>query len=183
MSQPYQPGNWNDPSWPSQQPFGSPDPAGSISGQPSSPGGYPAGVGSPPAEIPGLPPGYPAASHPGGGYPATGYPPPGYPTGYPYPVAPPVPMNGRAIAALVLGVIGILGLCAYLAPGTIGIVGALLGHSAKRQIRAAAAQGRPEQGDGLALAGIITGWIAFGIGLVGSIAIGIAIAVSISQGS
>ncbi|MFY1696136.1 MULTISPECIES: DUF4190 domain-containing protein [unclassified Solwaraspora] len=163
MSQPQQPGNWSDPSWQGQQqPYGSYDPAGQVSGQPAAPG-YPA---------------YPdqQAYAPGAGY-AT----PGYPAGYPYPVAVANPVNGRAIAALVLGILGILGLCGYFVPGLIGIVGALLGHSARRQIRTAAEQGRPEQGDGMAVAGMITGWISFGISLLASIVIAIAVIASISQ--
>lgn len=159
MSQPQQPGNWSDPSWPSHQ----------------SPAGYPATDQQPT--------GYGVPGQPPAGYPATGYPPAGYAApGYLYPPPAPMPMNGRAIAALVLGVLGILGLCGYLVPGLIGIVGALLGHSARRQIRTAAEQGRPEQGDGMALAGMITGWIAFGLGLAGAVLVTVAIAASISQG-
>ena len=178
MSQPQQPGNWSDPSWPSQQqqPYGHPDPAGPVSGQPGVQGGYPAFTD------PGhQPPDYYQQS----GYPPAGYPPQGYPVpaygGYPYPVAAPIPVNGRAIAALVLGILGVLGLCGYFVPGLVGIVGALLGHSARRQIRAAAAQGQPQQGDGMAVAGMITGWIAFGISLLASLAIAAALIININQ--
>ncbi|MDG4768125.1 DUF4190 domain-containing protein [Solwaraspora sp. WMMD406] len=179
MSNPPPPGNWSDPSWPGQPASGQPDPAGPVSGQPGYGYGYPdpgySQSGAPEA-YPGYPPAYP-------GQPGPGYPPPypGHPGGYGYPMPPPMPMNGRAIAAMVMGIIGILALCGYLAPGLIGIVGALLGHSARRQIRDRAAQGRPEQGEGLALAGMITGWIAFGIGLAGTVVIAIAIAISVSQ--
>jgi hypothetical protein len=51
-----------------------------------------------------------------------------------------------AIAALVCAVIG------------LGPIGAILGHVARKQIRETG-----EQGDGMALAGIIVGWITTGI--------------------
>lgn len=176
MSQPQQPGNWGDPSWPSQQqqPYGYPDPAGQVSGQPVSQGGYPAFTDH----------SYQQAGYPPAGYPPPGYPAPGYgaPGGYPYPVATAMPTNGRAIAALVVGILGILGLCGYFVPGVLGIVGALLGHSARRQIRDSAAQGQPQQGEGMATAGIITGWISFGIALLAGIGIAIGVIVSIAQG-
>jgi Domain of unknown function (DUF4190) len=87
---------------------------------------------------------YPAASY---GAPAS---PPGYGyTAYPYPA--PAPTNGLAIAALVCALAG-------LAVGISAPVGAILGHIARRQIRE-----RGEQGDGMALAGIIVGWILTGL--------------------
>jgi len=132
-----QPGNWSDPSWPSQ-----------TSGyDPKSP--YD-----------------PAVS--GAGYPASGY--PGYPAGTPvpgygYPVAAP-PTSGLAIASMVVSILGALGLCGYGLGGYIGIVGAIMGHVARRQIRE-----RGEQGDGMALAGVIVGWIAFGIAVIATVLI------------
>jgi len=69
-------------------------------------------------------------------------PPPGYP---PYPAYGPPPTNPMAIAALV---------CAI----TIAPVGLGLGIAARKQIRRTG-----EQGDGLALAGIIIGGIVTGI--------------------
>ena len=68
---------------------------------------------------------------------------------YPYPVAPPT--NGLAIASLVCSIAGVA--TCVSAP-----VGAVLGHVARRQIRE-----RGEAGDGLALAGIIVGWILTGL--------------------
>jgi hypothetical protein len=47
---------------------------------------------------------------------------------------------------------------AGLAVGISAPVGAILGHIARKQIRE-----RGEQGDGMALAGIIVGWILTGI--------------------
>jgi hypothetical protein len=80
--------------------------------------------------------------------PQAGYqPPPQMPYPYGYQLAPPT--NGLAIASLVTSV-AMLAFCFPLA-----VVGAILGHVARRQIRE-----RGEGGDGLALAGIIIGWIA-----------------------
>jgi hypothetical protein len=74
--------------------------------------------------------------------PGYGYPPSGY--GPPYYYGPP-PTNPMAIAALVL---------AFVIPPA----GIVMGVSARRQIRRSG-----EQGDGLALAGIILGSIATGL--------------------
>jgi hypothetical protein len=83
-------------------------------------------------------------------------PPPGYPPYPGYVYAPARPTNGMAIASMVVSI------AAFLACGGIlGIVGALLGHTARKQIRE-----RGEEGDGMALAGIIVGWIGFGVGLI-----------------
>ncbi|THV28480.1 DUF4190 domain-containing protein [Glycomyces paridis] len=70
------------------------------------------------------------------------YPPYGYGYGY----APARPTNGMAIAALVLGVVGVC--------NPISILGLVFGMIAKRQI-----QERGEQGEGMATAGIVLGWI------------------------
>jgi hypothetical protein len=91
-------------------------------------------------------------------------PPAGYPPGYllpgygPYPVMVPTyrPTNGLAIAALVCSLVGIV---TCFPP--ISLVGAIFGHVARGQIRS-----RGESGDGLALSGIIIGWIVFGLGLL-----------------
>jgi hypothetical protein len=66
------------------------------------------------------------------------------------------PTNGMAIAALVASSALVLS-CMPLA-----IIGAILGHIARRQIRE-----RGESGDGLALAGIIIGWIGFALPVFG----------------
>lgn len=91
-------------------------------------------------------PGYQDPAYAVSGQPAPAY--PGY--GYPQPVASP-PTNGLAIAALVCALAGIA--TCISAP-----VGAILGHVARRQIRE-----RGEAGDGMALAGIIVGWIITGL--------------------
>jgi hypothetical protein len=123
-----------------QQPGNWSDPSWpSQPGQPPQPGYDPKSpYGDPAAPTSGpqaSPPGYPA-----GGY-AAGYP------GYGYPVAAAPPTNGLAIAALVCSIAGVA--TCITAP-----VGAILGHVARRQIRE-----RGESGDGMALAGIIVGWI------------------------
>lgn len=98
----------------------------------------PYGQGTPPP--PGAQPQYPTS--PGQ------YPPPG--SGY---GAPPAggTTNTMAIVSLVLSLAG-------LAVWISAPVGAVLGHIARRQIRE-----RGEQGDGMALAGIIVGWILTGL--------------------
>jgi hypothetical protein len=141
---------------------GSPDPAGPPA--PSGPSGPPGSgdwpdpyaptqdYSAPTAAIPpaSFPAAYPLAAYgpPPPAPPGYGYPPPAYP----YPAAPPT--NGLAIASLVCSLAG-LAIC-LSAP-----VGAILGHIARRQIRE-----RGEQGDGMALAGIIVGWVLTGLTLV-----------------
>ncbi|HKS98479.1 MAG TPA: DUF4190 domain-containing protein [Rugosimonospora sp.] len=143
MSYPQQPGGWSDPtSGPTYV-----DPSTGQPAYPTSPGAYPG------------PGGYPGQ----GGYPP-GYVPPqpgyaGYP-GYAAPVmTPPQSTNGMAIASLVLSLVG-LTTC-----GVTSLIGAILGHVARRQIRE-----RGEGGDGMALAGIISGWIIFALALLGGTA-------------
>jgi hypothetical protein len=93
-------------------------------------------------------------------------PPPPPPTGSPYAPygAPPSPYgsfqppqqtNGLAIASLIVS-IGSLVFCC----GIPAVVGAILGHVARKQIRE-----QDQAGEGLALGGIIVGWIAFGLGM------------------
>jgi hypothetical protein len=94
-------------------------------------------------------PGYPASATPAS---------PGYGYGYGG-YAQPVPVrqtNGLAIAAMVVALAGIL-MC-----GIPSIVGAIMGHVARRQIRE-----RGEDGDGMALTGVIVGWIVFGLSAIG----------------
>ena len=72
---------------------------------------------------------------------------------YAYPMRP--PYNGLAIASLAVSC-GAIALC-----GLLSIVGAILGHMARKQIRETG-----EQGDGLALAGIIVGYAVSGLFLL-----------------
>jgi hypothetical protein len=86
-----------------------------------------------------------------------GTPPPGYPAyGY-YPAPYPLPRNEpMAVASLVLAVTG-LATC-----GLTAVIGAIFGHIARKRIRAHAPH---LEGDGLAQAGIIIGWIIGAIGI------------------
>jgi len=88
---------------------------------------------------------------------------PGYPA---YPYAQPRPTEGLAVASLVVSCAGVLGLCVWGLGGLLGIVGAILGHVARRRIRASGAAG-----SGLALAGIIVGWIMTGVAVLGALAL------------
>ncbi len=123
---------------PQQQPGSWSDPSWPTPQQPQ-PHADPWSAGG---SAPGYQAGYPVAD---AGYQAA----PGYPAyGYGYPPAPVVaPTNSLAITALVLSLCGI-------ATGITAPIGAVLGHVARRQIRQ-----RGEQGDGMALAGIIIGWV------------------------
>ncbi|MGH3712671.1 MAG: DUF4190 domain-containing protein [Micromonosporaceae bacterium] len=89
-------------------------------------------------------------------------PPPEYPGGYasgppaysPYMGQYQAPRgnNGMAVASLVVSLVSLF----FCMP--VGAVGAILGHVSRNQIKETG-----EEGEGLALAGIIVGWIAFGI--------------------
>lgn len=119
-----------------------------------------------PSWQPQQPEGYPGLAQPVSAEPVGkgAYPPPVYPA-YGPPVAVP-PTNGMAIASMVVSIVGILGLCGYGLGGYIGIVGAILGHVSRKQIRE-----RGENGDGMALAGIVMGWLATAIAVLATIAL------------
>jgi hypothetical protein len=153
MTYPQQPGGWSDPAGGGSYI----DPVTGQPAYPTSPTAYPsdqgyqqgsyqqgyqqAGYQQPGYQQPyGAQPGYAAA----GGYP-----------GYAPMVAAPA-TNGMAIASLVLS------LCGLITCGLTSLVGAILGHVSRRQIRE-----RGEAGDGLALGGIVAGWIIFGLSFVG----------------
>lgn len=90
----------------------------------------------PPPEQPGGYPGVPSAYSPyGGGY-----------------YQPPRGTNGLAIASLIISCVSFF----FCMPASA--LGAILGHVARNQIKDSG-----EEGDGLALAGIIVGWIVFGL--------------------
>lgn len=71
------------------------------------------------------------------------------------------PTEGLAIAALVVSCVAVAGLCASGLGGLLGIVGAIMGHVAQRKISVNGSGGR-----GMALAGIIVGWVATALALV-----------------
>lgn len=110
------------------------------------PGSMPPGYGPPGYGPPGY--GQPGSAPPGygpPGYGPPGYPPPGY--GYPYPPVYARPTNTMAILALVMAFV--------FAPA-----GLILGIVARKQIRQTG-----EEGEGLALTGIIIGGIVTAIGV------------------
>lgn len=158
MSDPTQPNPAPEPgltpptaSWPGQ-------PHGQVPGQPS------AGAAQPPYAAPAYqPPAYPAA-----GYGAPGQPPaPGAPYGYGAPAGHPSPYgyvgvrtNPLAVTSMVASIVGFaLAWTWVLALGVI--VGVITGHIALGQI----ARTR-EKGRGMALAGVIIGWVGIGIGVL-----------------
>jgi hypothetical protein len=92
---------------------------------------------------------------------------PGSPYSQPaYPYAPVRPTEGLAIASLAVSCAAVLGLCAWTVGGVLGLVGAILGHVARRRIRQTGANGA-----GMALAGIIVGWVCTGIAVLGAAAL------------
>lgn len=114
---------------------------------------------------PGYPqPGYPQPGYPQPGYAQPGYPQPAYgaPVGYAaggYAYAPAPRNNALAVTSLVLGIVGL-----FLIP-FIGSIGAVItGHIARKQIRE-----RGEGGDGMAVGGLVTGYL----GAVGYLLLGL----------
>lgn len=131
-----------------QEPYAQPDYPQPGYPQP----GYPqAGYGYPQ-------PGYPQPAYPQAGYAQPGYAQPGYalPTtyaagGYAYPAA--QSTNGLAVASLVLGIVGL-----FVIPFLGSVAAVITGHIGRRQIRE-----RGEAGDGMALGGLITGYLGVAI--------------------
>ena len=123
--------------------------------------GHPAGSTGYPA-YPGSGTGGPEHGGPayGEGFAVPAYHSPPYGPGYSYP-APPRPTNGLAIASLVVSCAAVAGICAYGIGGLLGIVGAILGHVGRRQIRRT-----DENGAGMALAGIIVGWVCTAVAVL-----------------
>jgi hypothetical protein len=190
MTYPPRPGGWQDPAGTAEPVVPQPTYVDPISGQPAtiarepgpsypaatSPPGYPAayptyGAVDPTYAAPGTAgyptqPGYQPPTYPQPTYAQASY--PTYPTSYPgYPgyATPVMPVgqktNGLAIASMVVSLSGILFLFCYGVGGIFGLVGAILGHVAQRQIRE-----RGEGGKGMALAGVIVGWIVLALGVV-----------------
>jgi hypothetical protein len=96
-----------------------------------------------------------------GGYGGYGAQPAVYPPGLFQPTGPPPQTtNGMAIASMVVSIAGAVLLICYGLGGIVAIVGAILGHVARRQVRE-----RREAGGGMALAGVIVGWVSAALGL------------------
>jgi Domain of unknown function (DUF4190) len=112
---------------------------------------------------PGAPAAYPLPAYPPAGYGPPGPPPYGHPGapgwGPPYAGAPAPPTNGMAVAALVLGAVWLFWIGSVLA--------LVFGYVARSQIRRTG-----EGGDGLAVAGIVLGWVGIGfltLGVIGGV--------------
>ncbi|GGQ41819.1 DUF4190 domain-containing protein [Couchioplanes azureus] len=102
----------------------------------------------------------------------------GSPYGYAqYPPGPP-PTDGLAIGSLVVSCVSFVGLCGFWIGGILGVVGAVLGHVARRRIRRTGANG-----GSLALAGIIVGWVVTGIAVLGGVVLVALIASDPSSGN
>ena len=139
------PSTWGAPPPASQ--WGAPGSTPPPSIAPPPPAGGPPLASAPPNPFaPPAPYGPPGAYPPPGAGPYGQYPAPYPPSGYQPPST-----NGLAIASLVLGVVG------WIPCGAGSIVAIVLGFVARSQIRAS--QGR-QGGDGLALAGIVLGFLA-----------------------
>ena len=80
------------------------------------------------------------------------------PAAYAAPVAPAVPTNGKATASMVLGILGLVIL--YLIGPILALV---FGHQAKNEIDAS---GGTQGGRGMAVAGIVMGWIGIGFAIL-----------------
>lgn len=164
---------WANPSGSAPDPT-SPNPTSNPSANPSGTGSVPTPPPPPmfsapdPSYTPAPVPLAPAAPPPASAVPVSGYQTGsgygGY-GGYPGYVVQ-QKTNGMAVASMVVSIVGLLMLACYGAGAVPCAVGAVLGHVANRQIRE-----RNESGRGMALAGIIMGWIGVGIGVVVLIAV------------
>ncbi|HWC13331.1 MAG TPA: DUF4190 domain-containing protein [Actinomycetota bacterium] len=88
----------------------------------------------------------------------------------PPPASPAARTNGKAIASLVLGIVGVTGI-----PFVASVVAIILGYMARTEI----AQ-RGEEGRGLATAGIILGWVGVLLAIAGALLVGVFIATTTS---
>lgn len=96
----------------------------------------------------------------------------GPPHGSPYGPPHVSPTNGKATASLVTGIVSlVLAWCPGL--GIVGIVAIVLGVRARNEIRAS---GGTQQGEGIALGGMVTGGIAVGLGVLLVVLIVVAVA-------
>lgn len=89
-------------------------------------------------------------------------------SGYPYgPPPQPRGTNGKAVAAMVVSLAGLVS-CPL-----VGAIGIYLGYRAREEIRRTG-----EEGDGMAQAGIIVGWVGIGLTVLTLCGIGVFIALS-----
>ncbi len=90
--------------------------------------------------------------------------PPGVPGGQIPPAAP--PNNSSAIVSMICGIVGLFAPCLCGFPVFASIVAIIMGHVARGEIRKAEGM---QGGDGMALAGLILGYVGIGL-FVGGIA-------------
>ena len=95
---------------------------------------------------------FPQQAYPPQAFAPQAFPPQAFP---PQVFAPLPPTNGLAVTSLVLGLFGLLPF------GIASVPAAVIGHVAKSQIR-----GSGEQGDGMATAGLVLGWLGIGFWLL-----------------
>ena len=107
---------------------------------------------------------YPPSAYPPGAYPPGGYPPQFY--------VQPRKTNSLALTSMIVSIVSVA-MCPL-----IGIVGAIMGHKAKGQIRQTG-----EDGDGMATAGIIVGWIVFGLFVAVIVVYAVVIAIAAANGA
>jgi len=72
----------------------------------------------------------------------------------------PVKTNGFAIASMVLGILGVVLTCCCTIFGVLGILAVIFGFIAKKDIRESFGE---QKGDGMAVAGIILGFVTIGL--------------------
>jgi Domain of unknown function (DUF4190) len=92
----------------------------------------------------------------------------------------PAPTNGKAIASMVLGIVGLVGICLYGLGVIASILAVVFGFLAKKEIRNS---GGAQGGAGMATAGLVTGWIGIALAIVVVIFIVIAVVVGASNSS
>lgn len=93
-----------------------------------------------------------------------GYPPP-YPPGAPYPTP---RTNGRAVAVMVLGIVGLALFCSYGIGIIPAIVALALAPGARREIEASNGW---QTGLSQVKAGVVCSWVAVGLGIAAAIAL------------
>lgn len=171
------------PRWEAPPPTGPPEwgPSGDlpIGGAGTTPPGYGPPGSAPPAHGP---PGYAPPGYGPPGYAPPPYGPPSYAAagyGVPVPVgwSPRPATSGMAVAAFVVSLVSLVTALFCYVPILAAPVGAGLGHAALGRIRETGEGGR-----GLALAGVILGWIGTGILLLGIILVVVLVAASGSGG-
>lgn len=122
----------------------------------------------PPAPPYAAPPAYQSPQYPGAPqYPGTPGAAPQYPgaapqyAGYPYGAYPTVKTNTLAILSLIGAILGFI----WVLPLIGSLAGAIMGHISLNQIKRSGEKGR-----GMAMAGVIVGWVGLGLVILGAIA-------------